>query len=84
MLTDLEVVVDNMLRGPAGLLRDAKFFADARALAASEKQSPSGQPNGQGALFPSAPSPTLGGAAAYLEKAAAGNKLFGNFKPPWE
>lgn len=32
LMTDLEVVVENMIKGPAGLLRDAKFFAAASAL----------------------------------------------------
>lgn len=32
LVTSLDVVVQNMLQGPAGLLRNAKFFADAKAL----------------------------------------------------
>lgn len=32
LVTDLSDVVRNMLNGPCGLLRNAKFFADAKAL----------------------------------------------------
>jgi len=32
LATDLSVVVNNMINGPAGLLRNARFFADAKSL----------------------------------------------------
>ena len=38
LVTDLQVAVSNMLNGPAGLLRNAKFFADAKALKAMDDQ----------------------------------------------
>jgi hypothetical protein len=53
LCTDLAVVVDNMLVGPAGLLRDASFFADAKALQAMDRLQESG---GAAALFPDTPS----------------------------
>ena len=37
LLTDLSVVTSNLLNGPAGLLRDSKFFAAAPALSAMDK-----------------------------------------------
>jgi hypothetical protein len=37
LLTDLGVVVSNLINGPAGLLRDSKFFAAVTALQALEK-----------------------------------------------
>ena len=38
LATDLEVVVTNMLRGPAGRLRRARFFSDASGLTWMDKQ----------------------------------------------
>ena len=37
LLTDLPVVVSNMVQGPAGLLRDAKFFAPAPSLTGMDR-----------------------------------------------
>ena len=37
LATDLEVVVTNMLRGPAGRLRRARFFSDASGLTWMDK-----------------------------------------------
>jgi len=51
LVTDLEVVVVNMLRGPAGPLRDAKFFAEASALTAMDKQ----EEDAQQSVFPTMP-----------------------------
>jgi len=48
LVTDLEVVVVNMLRGPAGPLREAKFFAEAAALTAMDRQ----EAEAQQSLFP--------------------------------
>jgi hypothetical protein len=38
LVTDLQVATSNMLQGPAGLLRNAKFFASAKALKAMDDQ----------------------------------------------
>ncbi|KAL3892524.1 MAG: hypothetical protein SGPRY_015050, partial [Prymnesium sp.] len=38
ILTDLPVVVSNMLRGPAGPLRDCKLFPTAPSLVAMDQQ----------------------------------------------
>ena len=56
LMTDLGVVVTNMLNGPAGLLRDGRFFADSKALNAMDKLVAKGQAVGGGAnaLFPQA------------------------------
>ena len=71
LLTDLAVVVSNMVNGPAGLLRDAKFFAPAPSLTgmdrleANQKQDVFGL---QGSL------------EAYREREQG---LFGGMKMPW-
>ena len=52
LVTDLAVVVDNMLRGPAGLLRNARFFADAKALQAMDDLTVRGNAGGAQSLFP--------------------------------
>lgn len=38
LVTDLAVVVSNMINGPAGLLRSARFFPDAKALTWMDEQ----------------------------------------------
>lgn len=48
LLTDLSVVVDNMLKGPAGLLRNCKLFPTAASLVALDEQAS----NQRQALFP--------------------------------
>ncbi len=63
LVSDLGVMVDNMLRGPVGPLRDGKFFPDAKALAWMDERGLQKQK----AMFPglqaksggSAPSPNL-------------------------
>lgn len=58
LVTDLQVVVTNMLNGPAGLLRDARFFADAKALQAMDKYVAAGQAgaaSGGNVVFPTLP-----------------------------
>jgi len=71
LITTLEAVVTNMVRGPAGLLRDAKFFADAKALTAMDKLAI----NERQALFPTAPGNDL--------EAQQEQGLFGGIKMPW-
>ena len=68
LVTDLEVVVVNMVRGPAGPLRTAKFFAEAGALTAMDKQEAE-QQQAQ-SLFPTSMEPEAG--------------LFGGMKMPWQ
>ena len=38
LLTDLSVIVGNMLNGPAGMLRNCKLFPTAASLVAMDKQ----------------------------------------------
>ena len=54
LITDLSVVVENMLRGPAGLLKDGRFFACAKALRAMDELVAQGYGGGAQALFPDA------------------------------
>ena len=74
LLTDLAVVVDNMLRGPAGLLRDARFFACAKALREMDALELKKQQD----LFATAPSAldSLGDATA--------PSVFPGMKLPWQ
>ena len=80
LMTDLGVVVQNMLDGPAGLLRDGRFFADAKALTAMDKLQAIGQTSagGAGALFP------VAGGADALDNASPfpGAPALGNLKMP--
>jgi len=70
LITDLQVVVENMLEGPAGLLRNAKFFADAKALDWMDQQTRTSSAS----LFPT--QGTLDGQRQ--------QGLFGNLRMPWE
>jgi len=70
LVTDLEVVVDNMLKGPAGLLRDARFFADAKALTWMDQTAKETKT----ALFP-----TQGTLDNQRQQG-----VFGNLKLPWD
>ena len=96
LMTDLEVVVTNMLNGPAGLLRDARFFADNRALMAMDKLEAKGQTLGRSAasLFPTSPGaspaeweqPAMGG-IKMPEMPGGGIKMPempGGIKLPWQ
>ena len=82
LVTDLQVVVTNMRDGPAGLLRDARFFADARALQAMDKLVAKGQAGASSAsaasVFPTAP-----GDDFEPPMAALGGLKFPNVKLPW-
>jgi len=69
LLTDLEAATTSMLKGPVGLLRNAKFFADAKALSAMDKLLLAEK---QG-LFP-----MEGSLTAQQEQG-----LFGGIKMPW-
>jgi hypothetical protein len=71
LVTDLQVVTVNMIRGPAGPLRTAKFFAEASALTAMDKQEAAAKE--EQALFPTDPGNM---------PSAAG--VFGGMKLPWE
>jgi hypothetical protein len=48
LLTDLVVVIENMLNGPAGMLRNCKLFPTATALVAMDQQ----EAGRRQALFP--------------------------------
>ena len=69
IVTDLAVVVDNMIKGPVGLLRNGRFFADAKALQAMDRQ----EMERQQALFPT--QDTI--------EAKQQQGVFGNLKLPW-
>mmetsp|Transcript_39084 Transcript_39084/g.116997 ORF Transcript_39084/g.116997 Transcript_39084/m.116997 type:complete len:294 (-) Transcript_39084:58-939(-) len=70
LLTDLPVVVSNMVQGPAGLLRDARFFPEAKAVEEAARQGASERQD----LF---------GTAGTLEAEREREGRFGGMKLPW-
>ena len=70
MVTDLGVVVQNMVQGPAGLLRDARFFPEAKAVEEAARQGASERQD----LF---------GTAGTLEAEREREGRFGGMKLPW-
>ena len=64
LVTDLEVVVTNMINGPAGLLRNARFFCDARSHDWLEEDA-RGQQSAPTTLLPPKKKPSGGGGGLF-------------------